>query len=237
MPPFQLYVFVSFLFFLTLTWVTRTGVQSSNTVADAEKAGMETKANKIIESAREEGVTAEIDVFSGKINTEGLLPGDDVQHELDSIRTHGSEMDKFIFSQIERMTNDPASFFTSAITIFSWSLFFLMPVFAVLLMWFFRRKGYYYTSYLIFSINLHTFLFFSLLIYILIFLLLGSNLHGILTLFLLLLFLVYEFVALRRTYGGKKRRIFFKLLVLNFSYLILLFVSGLGVLAAAFFTF
>jgi len=207
MRPFQLYVFISFLFFLTLTWVTR-----NETPSDA--------------------ITFEVDDKEQPLSA--ITADTTLMNELEKSE---SDDEKFIAGQISRLMKEPDTFFVTAINIFSWSLFFLMPVFALLLLWFFNKKKYYYATHLIFSINLHSFLFISMLVFILLYTLLGSYIPNILTITFLSLFFVYEFFALHRTYQNRKRWTIIKLLFLNLSYFILLGITGISVIAIAFFTF
>jgi len=225
MPPFQLYVFVSFVFFLTLSFVTQDAIKDINmpiTVADSTGIA---DVNEIL-TRMPDSITANIDLATGEV-TSGT--GDDEN----GININFSGSDNTVFNQkaikqVSRLLKNPDQFFSAYLKYFSWGLFILMPVFALLLLLLFRNKDLYYTAHLTFSLNLHTFLF--LLIWInLILSALFSGLPGWITTVFILLFLFYEYKGLRRMYSQKRRTTTFKLILVNVLYGMVFLVSGMMV--------
>jgi len=132
-PPLRLYVFISFLFFLLLSvFVSRIVVISEETKSSINseiKEGME--KNDISEDL----VTLNIEANSNIVT--------------------GTELVKIVQSVI----NDPSRYMNSFLTFVSWTLFLLMPLYAIILWLFFRKSQPYYYCHLIFAINQHAFLF------------------------------------------------------------------------------
>jgi hypothetical protein len=79
----------------------------------------------------------------------------------------------------------------------SYMMFVLMPLFALLLLLFYRRKGTYYLDHLIFSVHFHSFAFLLLTLYVV-----TSRLTGSLVPLLVVVLLIgaYLILSLRRVY-------------------------------------
>jgi hypothetical protein len=109
-----------------------------------------------------------------------------------------------------------------------YAMFFLLPYFAFLLSWLYRKNGLRYGAHLLFTIHLHCFFF---IVFMLGFLPLPSLLRSALWIGIL----YYLFMALRRTYGGTgKRTVWREALLLGF-YMIGVGTTALsGVLSAVF---
>ncbi len=93
--------------------------------------------------------------------------------------------------QVSRLVKNPEQFFTTMLKFISWGLFILMPVFALLLLLLFHKKGLYYTAHLTFSLNLHTFLFLIFWLFLLL-LLIFDNVSAWVPVVFILLFLFYQ---------------------------------------------
>lgn len=95
------------------------------------------------------------------------------------------------------------------------ALFFLLPVYGLLLKLFYFRQHKFYVEHLVFGIHIHAvaFLMFTL------FMLLPENaVSSLIETGVLLLFMIYYFLALRRYYGQGRRKTFIKYTLLIISY-------------------
>ena len=108
----------------------------------------------------------------------------------------------------------------------TYSVFFLMPIFALLLMLFYRKRNYYYSEFLVFSIYFHTLIFgaFGFLIFLFGFLPIDNKLAYI----VLILFIgmtVYLGLALKRVFVDSTPKTVFKTVLLSAVYAVLLFTT------------
>jgi hypothetical protein len=105
-------------------------------------------------------------------------------------------------------------------------LFILMPVLALLLKLFFRKKEYTYVDHAVMSLHLHTFLFISFMTGCLISFVNWDYQIIDLLLFMLIPF-VYFFIAFHHFYGITWLKTAWKGLLTIISYLLIIVLSGL----------
>jgi hypothetical protein len=101
------------------------------------------------------------------------------------------------------------------------AMFFLLPVFALLLKLLYVRSGRLYVEHFIFALHYHAFPFAMAT------LLLGIP-DGIIETLVVLWLFVYLFLAMRRVYGQSKRRTFLKYSLLGLVYFFVLIFTGLA---------
>jgi len=143
----------------------------------------------------------------------------------------------FYFSKaqnINKFTKDPAfikSYLDNIISKISVALFFILPIFTLILALLYVRNKYNYSEHLVFVFHTQT-VFFILLIF---FLLIDKafNIGWGITIFLLL-FLIYLFIALRNFYRQGWFKTFIKYFILNTFYFILALIGGIIVSFIAF---
>jgi len=103
-----------------------------------------------------------------------------------------------------------------------------LPLLALILkLMYIRRKQFYYVSHIIFSIHLYVFLFIAQLLLFSISKLNKTLDLGFFDFILVILALglfVYEYLALKRFYGQTWIKTFFKFLLINISYIIMVVV-------------
>ena len=105
----------------------------------------------------------------------------------------------------------------------SYSLFLLMPIFALLLKLFFIRRRVFYIEHLIFAIHLHAFALLVLSIMILLGRITGENNELILV--MLILIPVYLTSGMKRFYRQSYWKIIPKELIISFLYAIILMIT------------
>src|SRR5690606_2550926 len=118
----------------------------------------------------------------------------------------------------------------------SYAFFVLLPVFALLLKLFYLRRKVYYTRHLVFSVHIHSFIFFVLSL-VVAFILIVPGKTGFISLWLLLLVPVYIYLSLKTFYRQSYLNTMVKFLLVGFvNNTILLiafvyvFINALGVL-------
>lgn len=148
MPPFRLYVFISFIFFLILSFNLSKAIDLSD----------ETKEK--ISSFNFVGGDREEDESQGIANTDSIT-------DENNIHIYSSGISPIKAKQVAtQFAANPDVYINSFLKFISWSMFLLMPLYAFILWWFFRKSKRYYYSHLILSINQHSFMF---LMFILVF--------------------------------------------------------------------
>jgi len=106
-------------------------------------------------------------------------------------------------------------------------MFFLLPYFALLLRWLYRKNKQLYGVHLLFSVHLHCFAFLLLTVMLVPWQPLRTGLE--------LVGAGYAFLALRRVYGGTWKSTVWRMAVLYFLYLAAAGVTALsGVMTSAF---
>lgn len=103
----------------------------------------------------------------------------------------------------------------------SYAIFVLMPIFAFLLMLFYRKRNYFYSEFLVFSIYFHTFLFSVFGVLIIFFRFINVDFEIIATL-LLLGMVVYLGLSLKRVFADSIPKTVLKTVLLSFTYSFLL---------------
>lgn len=142
MPPFRLYFFISIFFFMLLN------IATSRSLKDGVKINASISTDEATKSKEE----------SAKSNE-----ADKLQIDTKVFSFEGTNKNKKLMSEINQ---NKSEYTTRFISLLSWSLFILMPLYAALLWVLFRKKQKYYMAHFIFSINQHSFLFILFLILI-----------------------------------------------------------------------
>ncbi|MBJ2174885.1 DUF3667 domain-containing protein [Aureibaculum sp. A20] len=133
-----------------------------------------------------------------------------------------------------KLQDDPTfrqSYVNSIISKISIALFFLLPIFTLVLSLLYIRHKWNYTEHLIFVFNVQTVFFLLLLVFIIIDRIVNTNTKIYL---FVPLFLFYLFKALHNFYGQYKTKTFVKFILLNFFYYLL---ASLGLIAVSFIAF
>ncbi|MGV3502263.1 MAG: DUF3667 domain-containing protein [Adhaeribacter sp.] len=210
-PPFRLYVFISFFYFLLLS----SGLGSGEKLAPPLP---EEVAGYLPPNEMEAGKRG----ISSGLATRVLKAPDD--QSLDSlIRSEG-----FQSSPLRRQALRQVSRFSllsaeeqehKIIKVVSGMMFLLMPMFALLLKLSYLRRGRYYIEHLIFSVHFHCFAFVLFSADRLLSWLLADYWPELISLAILLLYL---FLALRAVYRQNKRKTGLKTVLLSAAYSLVL---------------
>lgn len=215
MPPFRMYVFVSFFFFLTLSWAT--GKSISKNKSNIQFLNEEANTDSVYNDIRE--LSPEIS-FSQHLSSKQLQPS-----VIDSIKITAETSAPISFPQyrkvsgkMEHIIENPEIYMERFFKYASWSLFLLMPFYGFLLWLNFRKTKRNYISHFLLSANQHIFIFFILILVLVTGLAFPSkNIHP--ENYLLFLFPVYAMAGALRVYKRHWLRTGIRLLVLICTYL------------------
>jgi hypothetical protein len=231
-PPFRLYIFLSFIFFFLLSLFAHPDegllINDENLI-------------KVDKKDLEEGFIVKESHDSTKQGLSFGLPTEDpdkiekmTDTQIDSLlKKEGSEVTKtnrFLtrkFAKLRKLTKEQlAHKFLKNTSIL---MFFLMPFFALILMLFYRKKKMYYFQHLIFSIYFHCFIFFflSIMMFIAHFFNFGSFFIPV------LLILTYLVIALRNFFQQGLGKTVLKGILLFGTYSIFLGIFILATLLAS----
>lgn len=242
MPPFRFYIFVSFIFFLLLNFQIKKQILNKESNIDSlenRKAeinvpgiGIETDTNSNIvnfnnlpeeQADRIDSITDEL---SKKLK-KSVLYEDSVKKE-NRIKEISEEKN----IDIEHIIQHPEIYVERFFKFASWSLFLLMPVFALFLLLFFRKTYKFYIAHLVFALNQHAFLFFIMTIVIVVKMIFPEkNINP--ENYLLFFPPVFLFIGSKRLYKRNWIRTFFSLLLILFLYVLVMLpvVSVISLLA------
>lgn len=208
--PFRLYLLLSLVFFFLAqttskkvvenedsNWVTITD-DGKDVVASSDSLAIAMLKNDSIFSIKTDSVDSTSKVDWGKFNK----------------RLRGQAVDALTNKEI---------FLQNFYQSISYILFFLMPIFALLLKLLYVRRRVFYIEHLIFSINMHSFALLLFTIMILLSLAVGEK-DGFIP-FLVLLVPIYFTAGMKRFYQQSYWKIIIKEFILFFLYTIILIIS------------
>ncbi len=237
MSPVRMYLFVSILFFFTLSLNTEISPMEDAEIAEAHaEAGAEldndslelfksllTPANR----DKVDGIVARKDSLARivLIATANELAEAPEAQDID-------EMGRFLAGQFVEVLDSPEVALDKLMDNLPIALFFLLPVYAVLLQLFYLGSGRFYVEHLVFGVYLHTlsFLLMTLQMVLPDDIVIISTVSSLLPLGLL----VYYFLALKRYYGQNVFVTTLKFVGLLISYSMMLIPGLLLVMVATF---
>ncbi len=244
--PTRLFILSSFILFFLLQVYSN---QILNRVLDApvkDEAGFETDPASVaysdslitdINSSLDSsivvvpGVELTLDAFANKQNIrEGLMELSG-QMEKELAEEKDPEERVKLREQI-RLIRNPEQAIAKILRYMSWAFFLLLPVFALILQLFYLRKNYFYTRHLVFSIHLHTFIFFIFILLVSLHLLF-QYVNAYLSLGLIVTIPVYFVAALKRFYGQNILKVVLKFLGITIMYSLLFWLVVGGVFLRA----
>lgn len=221
-PPMRMYLFLSFLFFLLLSFDNNDVVVDGKIVSDTDTLVVSSIAAQI--QAKQDSIIA-VQVKQALLNNSAVDEDDD------------DEQAGFFETTLKSLKRDKGlkniksgEFKSSYIKYISYLMFFLMPFFALLLkLLYVRHKKFYYTQHLIFSINLHSF-FFGLASFLMLVNYIFGDKSDVVTGWLWLLPPIYLTVGMHRFYQQRRFKTIIKALLLIFTYSLIVLLSLLLIL-------
>jgi hypothetical protein len=133
----------------------------------------------------------------------------------DSLNIENTVWNRFYYGELIKFAGaDFNQFRNYLISKAPWIIFFMMPVFALLLKLIYFRRNFLYIDHLIFGFHLHSFLFLSGIIYLCV-----SKLSGIeIGNWILLLSMLYILFAFKNFYQQSYKKTIVKIFILEFLY-------------------
>ncbi len=212
LPPVRLYLVVSFLVFLSLSVSEPPTVR---TVGVDPQAVSELEKGLYIPRTNEAGEQELLSVRD-YVEAEGLTD------EIESLPKWWRDVAERTISNAEKLQGDPEAFEEGLTRRLPQMMFFLLPLFALMLWLCYLRSPHHYLQHLVFSVHYHTVAFLAFLLLWPVNLVLPGDYGGIVTLALM----IYLPVALKGAYGGSKRAAAFKGIVLGLSYYFVVIFTG-----------
>lgn len=221
MPPIRLYVFTSFVFFLILQFETRSKIEEPSPELNVPPPQLtdtlfNSNDSTPLPLSSDNDKISEINIFKFSLTQEDLKT---LKHstpaQIDSFliceQATPNYFNRRLIAQIIRWNEQNfqllENFKTKILKFSSASLFFLMPVFALILylLYWKRKKNYY--EFLIFSIHYHILVF--IVISILFVLQELFDLNAIWTVFTVFGIYLYLWISLKNHFGQSKLKSFF----------------------------
>ncbi len=257
-PPFRIFVFLSFILFLLLQSLTERTLDAvpELKVSDSSKQkklknGLVLNADIVLENdsvasmnpdslamfpigAKDtiqpdpDELNIDLSIFGDENTRESLLKlADQFQGKLDN--TADPEKRKQYSSYIA-MFRAPEMVISNVMKYMSWAFFILLPLFALVLKLFYIRRDQLYIRHLLFSIHLHSYLFFILILVVILKLFFESG-TTVINLALLLSFPLYFVLAMRKFYGQSWGKVVMKFIGISFIYNVMLWATVIFVFA------
>jgi hypothetical protein len=222
-PPIRLYLVVSFLVFLTLSMTE--GGPVVDAASNVDPALLEERGRGLfIPRTNEEG-KHEILTVQEYLKAEGL------EDDIAKMPTWFQALVERMVTNAERLQGDPRAFTEGLTRRLPQMMFFLLPVFALLLWLFYLGAPHHYLQHLIFSVHYHTVAFLLFLLMWPVNMVMPGDYGGIVTLVLL----IHLPLALRQAYPGGNGVAVLKGLAIGLIYYFIVIFTGtlvaLGTLA------
>lgn len=141
-PPMRMYVMASIIFFFLASKSTLDLTNEVNEKVDSTGFNLGESVS-----------------FNGEKSDTNIFTAQQIIQELEKDTTEDGEEVKEIINKGKELNDDREAFISTFFDYFSYTLFLLMPVFALLLMLVNRKNKKFYVNHLIFAINYHTFSF------------------------------------------------------------------------------
>lgn len=230
LPPFRMYLFFSVVLFLLLPLVVTDNNIVNLSTSDFEDIDADSISSILKESVNKNesllkiGSNDSSELVTFIQGTKMLSDGYSITEVLDSLHAEEKRSQRFIIRQAYLLNYKKGQGIMGVfLNVLSYSLFFFLPLFALVLKLFYIRRSRLYVEHFIFSLH-----FFSFLFFMLIFLVLFSLIHVSVPFWIpLILGLLYFFLAIKNVYQQKWFKSFFKglgILLVNSVLLVPLFL-------------
>ena len=228
MPPFRFFIFTSFLFFLVFSsYLGKAVVVSDKDKQEVYKALQQTDSTAVKTQTKTVLDSLEgNELFTTKTDsTQNALNNLTINFSADKDNTDIDEVER-LKKAVRTVIENPKIYMNSFLKFLSWSLFLLLPVYALILWLFFRKTTPYYYSHLILAVNQHSF-WFLILTVVFTFQYLLPERDFELELYLLYLLPLHTFLGYKQLYNRGWLRSLSKSLGIAITYSIsLLFAMG-----------
>lgn len=167
-PPVRLYLFISIVFFLVVGLFSMPLVHVGNQPAahgNANAPASGTQITSVMATIRKAMKTGSAPATSKPGSASGNVLVEPRQATGSaSAGTHPTALHKWLEPRIRSISRNPQRFMKQTWSNMPKALFFLIPVFALLMKVVYLLRKRYYSEHLIFALHYHSFLFFNLLL-------------------------------------------------------------------------
>lgn len=167
MPPFRMYVFASFLFFLTLTFATGRSIRNNNadsalqiTSSEISEKTFSAGMNRLSANNPDQALLLADSILKSQKKN---LPLQDTLSLLSGEKATRSPQ-KNSKVDMESIMKHPELYMARFFKYLSWILFILMPLYGFLLWWNFRKSHRFFLPHFLLSVNQHVFFFIMIII-------------------------------------------------------------------------
>ncbi len=219
--PVRLYIFASLAFFFIFAQTAEIGGADGQVVQVDTDKPLNDEQLEAFRATLEPRAAAALDAIMAR---EGSLGKTALTGLMDAVTSaepddQPSATGRHMISQLVLALHDPAETFDRLVDNAPFALFFLLPVYALLLKLLYWRSGKFYVEHLVFALHLHAFAF---LLFAAIALLPEDQPWAeMLADILQIGFFVYYFMALHRYYAQSRKKTFFKFGMLCIAYSVL----------------
>jgi Protein of unknown function (DUF3667) len=220
-PPIRIYAFTSFAFFLIMSFTIDKEVNKTSEMINESVGKSPGGSIRIFHSTKVDTSTMH-ELMANKNLTNELI---DSTFRSRNITTDW--LNTRLIHTLVKLSNGELSFtelykkFTKSA---SYAIFILMPIFALLLMLFYRKRNYFYSEFLIFSIYFHTLLFSVFGVLLIIFASFKLDFNNI-SLPLFLGMSIYLGLSLKRVFADSTPKTILKTVLLSLTYSFLLVIT------------
>ena len=232
--PSRLYFVSSFFFFLLVALI------GPRTVSTSKDTGLESGETSVVALGSPKGLESlseSNDLATGdeaasppRIENDPSDPSGTTEEGDFSIEFNG--FDRVMESAGQKISENPELLLEGLVDAMPFAIFFLLPVFALLLKGFYFRRRILYVTHLVFSLNLHAFFFLFASILILLQAVLSGWSSSALDLAAFIYLGLYFFLALKVVYGQSILKTALKWLLVGATYSVVLFTAGIGLVFA-----
>jgi hypothetical protein len=235
-PPFRIFVFLSFILFLILSFLSEKSLESQfNAISDNNpetiQNNIETFNNEILKETGMDSTLSRLyknnkDTADLNINLEQLFIGKgSLRERLNQValileKEQNETSDPAVRQKLEEyiiMCRAPEIAISQLLKYLSWASFILLPLFAFILKLFYLRRKQLYIKHLLFSIHIHSFTFVVLILLTLPWLIFGS-LPGIVNTVLIFSIPVYIIIAMHHFYRQRWLKTLGKFVLIGITY-------------------
>jgi hypothetical protein len=196
--PLRMYLFTSFIYFFLLSLSVKQDSENlgfSNNNLEDQKALI---LDSLLSTDSDTLLLADLQILVDSLQIEEKEEEGNFISVGDEEFQEGGFWD-YVQDHAQKANNDPDSFYRSSFRVASISLFFLLPIFALVLWSFHFRRNSFYVQHLVHALHLHTFVFALLSIYLFISFWIEAETSAIITPILL----VYFIWSLKVVYSQK----------------------------------
>jgi hypothetical protein len=216
--PLRMYLFTSFIYFFLVSISVNNDDENMgfiNRNVENQKAVI---LDSLLAAERDTILVSDVQVLIDSLQTNDQV---DSFISIDGDEFEKGGLEEYMYEQVEKANNDPKSFVRSLFRVASISLFFLVPIFGLVLWLFHFRRNSFYVQHLVHALHIHTFGFALVSIYLIISFWIEAETFSVIP----LLLLIYFIWSLKVVYAQKLLPSFLKAVAISLVYLVIVLIA------------